>query len=423
MMIRPGLEFIGSFGTNPGVRLVPFIFSTTDTSVLTISSSEFIVRPSSDDFTIKRDGSTATISDGMFIDPALANWTDADETGTTSAWFDGNHLSLVGTRYARAIRRQQISAAEGDHGIAINVKRGKPILRIGSSAGGDDYQEEKTLRPGDYSFSVTSTGDFHIELSANTEYRSLVNSIMVESSGDMAIPTTWATADLGKLRWIQSGDVLFVANYANGAGYAPKRIERHAKESWAIVEYAPEDGPFGNINITNKRLTPSAETGDITLDCDQPLFKSGHVDSLFKITSIGQHVIGTFTAGDQFTDSIRVTGVGESRDFNITVSTASANVIPQVQRAVGEDSGHALVTGLSFSASTSITHNDGLDNQIAFYRIGVPTSDYTSSAAEAELTYSAGGITGIARITDVAASTQSSAIVLQAMGSTAASEL
>jgi hypothetical protein len=86
------------------------------------------VRPSSDDFTLKRNGSTSVISDGTFIDPSLVSWTDADESGSTSGWAS-NMLTLAGTRYARAKRRQQITANATDHGILINVTRGNPYVR------------------------------------------------------------------------------------------------------------------------------------------------------------------------------------------------------------------------------------------------------------------------------------------------------
>jgi hypothetical protein len=298
-----------------------------------------------------------------------------------------------------------------------------PYVRIGSSAGGDDYYNELALKPGYYSLQITSTGDFHIELGSNTDYQSLVNSIVVESSGDMAIPTTWAVKDLANLKWIQSGNAVYCTAYANSTGVGPKRIFRHDRESWSLTDYAPEDGPFGVINVSNKRLTPTGLKGDITLDADQPLFKSGHVGQLYKITSVGQKVEVAVSGGDQFSNSIRVSGVGKARAFTVTASSATSNAKPQLQRAIGEDSGHTLVTGLSFAASTSITYNDGLDNQIAFYRIGTPSSDYTSGTAAANLDYDSGGLTGIAKITAVAAATQSSAIVLKDLGSTKASEL
>lgn len=575
MMVRPGLGFIGGIRNNEFSRAISFVRASTDTALIEVTDGFMRVWVS--DALITRAGSTASITGGTFDSTGLVGWTDADDSGSTSLWVEGGYLGLVGTRYARARRRQTVTASSGEHGLAVAVERGRPILKVGSSAGGDDYLEETQLRPGKYSFGITTEavaqpqemidrtlgtaigdmtsggglaaafdgttnqassagavkaagtdsfvgknwgtgnaktltgftaygsnnsgfiegadpsvtitlqgsadnfvsdvndlgditftdttdesagrskltgitattayqyhrikiasgglgtnqlcaecqffetpdpdGTFHVEFSANTEYASLVDSIAVESSGPMTLATPWASNDLGKLRWDQSADVIYVGAY----GYLQKRIERHAAESWAVVDYDPEDGPFRNINVTNKRLTPSGLTGNITLACDQPLFKAGHDGALFRITSIGQKVTGSFTGGDQFTDPIRVTGVGDTRKFTILVSTASAAGRVVVQRSVGEVGQWADVTALTFTSSIDSTHDDGLDNQVVFYRIGTETT--STGSATVELNYASGGLTGVAKITSVAAATESSAIVLKAFGSTAPSEL
>lgn len=419
MMVRPGLQYIGATNSNAKARPISFIRSSTDTALVEVSSGAMRVWVS--DAVVTRVNSTAAVTNGTF-DANLNGWTDADESGSTSEWVSGGYMGLTGTRFARAIRRQTVTASSGDHALAVAVERGRPVLKVGSSTGGDDYFEETTLRPGNYSLKITSTGNFHIELSANTEYRSLVDSITVESSGDMSISAPWASTDLDNLRWQQSGDVIFVA----AEGYQQRRIERYDTESWALVVYDPENGPFRTINTSGKRLNPTALSGDITLEADQPVFNSSHVGALYQITSVGQDVRATITGADQFSDSIRVSGVAETRIFDIIVSAISTDITVRVQRSVGEEGNWGNVTGLSWTSSTATTHDDGLDNQIVFYRIGSGSTDYNSTSggtATVELNYAAGGITGVARITSVAAATESSAIVLTNFGSTDRSEL
>lgn len=421
MMIRPGFGYIGGILSDNAARPISFIRSSTDTALLEITDANMRVWIS--DAIVVRTGSTSVITGGTFSSTTLSGWTDADESGSTSEWVTGNYMGLTGTRYARAIRRQTVTAGSGDHGLAITVERGSPVLKVGSSSAGDDYFPETTMRTGDYSLKISSTGNFFIELSANTEYRSLVTSVAIESSGDMAVSTTWAGADLGKLRWTQSADVVFVS----AQGYQQKRIERYAAESWAVVSYSPEDGPFRNINTTTKRLTPSSLSGDITLAADQPLFDANHVGALFEVTSLGQQVEIALTAADQWSNSIRVSGVAETRIFDIQVAphTSTDNTV-RVQRSVGEEGSWANVSALSWTSSIATSHDDGLDNQIVFYRIGIGSTDFGSTASDTAtglLTYAAGGITGIAKITGVTAATESTAIVLTNFGSTAPSEL
>ena len=419
MMLRPGLGYIGATLSNAKARPIPFIFSTTDTALVEVSSGT--MRVWVDDAVVTRVNSTAAVTNGTF-DADLTGWTDADETGSTSAFVTGGYMGLTGTRFARAIRRQTVTSSSGDHGLAVSVERGRPVLKVGSSAAGDDYFAERELRPGNYSLKITSTGNFSIELAANTEYTSLVDSVTVESSGDMTLTAPWASTDLANLRWKQSADVIFVA----AKDYQQRRIERYDTESWALVVYDPENGPFRAINTTNKRLNPSALSGNITLACDQPLFDANHVGALFEVTSVGQNVEATITGGDQFSDAIRVSGVAATRIFDVLVTAISSDITVRVQRSIGEEGNWGNVTGLSWSSTVATTHDDGLDNQIAFYRIGSGSTDYNSTAsgtASVELNYASGGITGIARIVSVPTSTESSAIVLTAFGSTGQSEL
>ncbi len=419
MMLRPGTEYIGtSRGNNKAVHL-PFVYKTSDTALIEITDSN--IRVWVDDALITRPAVTASITNGTFTSD-LTGWTDNDETGATSQWVSGGYMGLKGTRYSKAIRRQQVTVNEANtkHALTIIVERGRPVLKVGSTSGASDYIKETQLRPGTYSLVFTPTGgSFHIEFSANTEYESLVDFVAVESSGTMTVPAPWLEADLAKLRIDQSADVIFV----NCDGYKPRRIERHATESWAVVDYDPEDGPFRSPNTGPTKLTPSALTGNITLSADKPVFDADHVDALFRIISVGQNVAVSVTGNDQWSNPIRVNGVDDTRKFDILITSVGSTIATlRVQRSVGEVGSWVNVSGLSWSSTISTTHDDGLDNQIVFYRVGSGSTDWTSSTGIGSLSYAAGGITGVARIATVVGATESSACVLTAFGSTAASE-
>jgi hypothetical protein len=428
MSLRPGLEYIGSIANSSTCIIIPFVFATNDTALLEMTSTK--MRVWINDALVERAPSTAAVTNGTFAGD-VTSWTDADEGGSTSEYYgstsvvagSSDFLSLVGTRYARAIRQQTVTSSAGEHAVVTRVVRGRVNLRIGASVGGDDYRNEVTLRPGVYSHLITSTGDFTIEYSANTEYRSLVSSVAIEASGVMVLDTTWASSDLGLLRWDQSADVVFVA----AQGYPQKRLERYGPESWGVASYEPQDGPFLGINISNTRLTPSALKGDIDLDADRPFFRTEHKGALFRLTSIGQTVTAHSSLENVFTNGIRVSGVGESRLFNIFIdSTAPITSTVRVQRSIGDENSYANVAGLSYTGveDKSTDFQDNLDNQIVFYRIGIPTGDYVGTdETDVTLDYSAGGLAGVVRINNAFSSTQSSASVLIDLGSTDATEL
>lgn len=417
MMLRPGLGHIGHTANNAPVRVIPFVFNATDTALIEISSGA--LRAWIDDELVVRVGTTATFTNGTF-ETDLTGWTALDQTGSTSYWIAG--LGLVGTRYARAKRYQSIVMSSGSYGLAVTVDQGRPILRVGSSYQQDDLINETELRTGDYSLEFTTpAGQVWVEFSANTEYTSIVGSVSFDSSGALSVPSTWEESHFDGLRWDQSNDVVF----CSAPGVKQKRIERYGSRSWAVVDYESNDGPFDTISLSGKRLTPSALSGDITITADRATFSAGHVGSIFEITSVGQEVSQTFTGPDQFSDSIRVSGVDASRQFDYLISVASASAPVWIMRSIGEEGSWQAVSSLKYSTTISVTNfDDGLDNQIVFYRLQTPSSyGSTVTFAAGELSYAGGGIVGRARIIDVLGATEVDAITLKRFGSTESSEL
>ena len=420
MQFRPGWQYLFSTNGDAAAKYLPFIFSTTDVALPEITASG--IRFAVSDAIITRVSVSTTIANGTF-DTDLTSWTDADETGATSAWLTGGYLELVGTLFDAAIRRQQVTVAAVDksfeHGVTFTIERGPVSIKIGSTAGGAEYITEKELGTGTYSFVFTPTGDFHIELAGRAQAKSLVNSVAVDSSGDFSLPSPYAATDLDNLRWDQSGDVIFIAC----AGFQPRRLDRYdtASKSWGISLYEPGDGPFRGINISTTKITPSALTGDITLTASRALFSSTHVGALFSIRSVGQKVSSVLTGADQFTgdDSMRIIGVDATRIFTVAISGRSDSTIT-LQRSIDESGTWVDVT--SYTADQSATNfDDGLDNQIAFYRIGIKTGDYGSDTVTVTLESPSGGIKGIARVTAYTSTTVVSAAVLRAFGATDAS--
>lgn len=414
MMLRPGMGYIGATRNNLSSKTIPFIFATNDTADLEITNQ--VMRVWVNDALITRPSVTASITNGGF-DADVSSWTDQDESGATSSWLTGGYLQLLGTGFNAAIREQEITISDTGvvHALRIVIERGPITIRLGSASGLDDFIIEKALGTGTHSLTFTPTGNAFLRFSSALSYSVLLDSVSIESSGVLELPAPWAESDLSLLRWDQSRDVIEVAC----EGYSQKKIERRVNGSWSIVDYETEDGPFQVLNTGPINLTPSALNGDITLTASKPLFQSGHVGALFRIDSIGQKVEVTLTGENQFSDDIRVTGVGNSRQFSVAISgTFSATV--RLQQSIGEPG--AWVDVVSYVSAVTTTYNDTLDNQIIYYRIGIKSGEYTSGTADASLTYSGGTRTGIVRVTAVASSTSASAVVLRHLGGTTASD-
>lgn len=418
MMLRPGWGYIHNTYNNLKAYHLNFIFSLSDQAVIELTDSNMRVKI--DDVVITRPSVTSAITNGTF-NSNITGWTDADESGATSQWVTGGYMGLTGTGANSAVRTQQVTVSGGnvgvEHGVRVKINRGVVKFRVGSTSGGEEYVTEATLREGEFSFAFTPSADFHITVSADTKYESRVDSITVESAGAMVIPTAWTESDLKYVRYDQSADILYVAC----RDIKQYKIERRGTRSWGVAEYLAEDGPFRNPNITPTTISASAISGDVTLTASKSIFKSTSVGSLYRITSTGQTVTSNIAAQNTFTDSIRVTGVGDSRSFTINISgTWSATVV--LQRSLGDDSSWEDVSGKTWTGNTVESYSDGLDNQIAYYRLGIKTGGYTSGTAVCSLTYSLGSNAGVVRITSYSSGTSVGALVLEDLGGTAATD-
>lgn len=370
-------------------------------------------------------GFTGTV-DTITIEPTNTGWLDMDESGATSTFTSTGYMSLTGTNFNKAIRIQQVAVSGGDqnheHALRLVIERGPVLLRVGSTSGGQEYISEQTLGTGIHSLTLTPTGDFYIWLANVHAYASLVDTVSIEASGAMTIATPWPLAALPYVRYTQSGDVIYCAC----DGYQQRKIERRSTNSWSVVKYEPEDGPFMLDNFTTNKITPSATSGDITLTATSALFASTNVGGLYRVTSLGQQVTIAASGADQWSTSIRVTGGGTAsqtatlRTFDIDITGTWVGTV-RLQRSLDVEGSWVDVTSKSWTANTSTSYNDGLTNQIVYYRIGIKTAEYTSGTATASLTYSSGGITGVARITAYTSATSVSARVITNFGGTDAS--
>lgn len=411
MMVRCGTEYISATKNNSKAFHIPFIFATDDTALIQITDQS--MRVVVDDEVVTRPSVSTSISNGDFS--SATDWDDIDESGATST-IASNVLTLTGTDFNFAGRRQDFTISGGDqgtqHALRVVVDDGPVKVKLGSTSGGSEYFSY-TLGTGTHSLTFTpNVGTVYVEITNTSSAPKVVSSCTIESSGAMEITAPWMEEDLQYIRYDQSADIIYIAC----EGYAPYKVERRSALSWSLVEFQSEDGPFGNINLSTVSLSASATTGSVTLTASAALFSSDHVGALFKLDSVGQQVNATITGENQWSDPIRVIGPStEERRFFATISgTWSGRVT--IQRSVGEVG--SWVDYFSYTSNATPSPNDGLNNQIVFYRIGIDTGDYTSGTAEVELSYPSGSISGVVRVTAYTSETEVTATVLKALGGT-----
>ena len=417
MLFRPGLKFlVRPHPSDDFTFLVPFIFNRDQVYLLLLSDGE--LRIVQNGGVITRGAVTSSITAGTFA--TLVGWTNISSgSGAASAVATG--LQLVSNGSGLAGVRQAVTTANvgSVHALDIEVLRGPVTLRIGSTAGGSELlpgAKETALRTGSHSIAFTpAASPYYVELASTSRAIRLVESIAVASAGDLVLETPWTEAIIPTLSWAQSGDVLTLSS---GVG-ARKRIERRASASWSVTQWAEADGPLLSPNVDEGiTMAPSVTAGNGTLTASKAYFKPGHVGALFELTHSGQSVSRIADAVNEWTDPIKVQGAGATaRTFNYSIVGAyTATVV--IQRSIGNTSSWADYLFFP-TAGSFTTHNDGLDNQTVYYRIGIG-SVYTSGSPTVGLSYTGGSSTGVVRVTDYVSPTIVSVEVIDTLAAAAA---
>lgn len=94
---------------------------------------------------------------------------------------------------------------------------------------------------------------------------------------EIALP--YSHESLRKLRWVQSGDVLFIVH----PDYPPAKISRYGERDWRYAVLPFKSGPFMDENTTDTTVTPSGVTGSITLTASADIFTADMVGEFFEI--------------------------------------------------------------------------------------------------------------------------------------------
>lgn len=314
-----------------------------------------------------------------------------------SATFSSGVLSLASNGASTASIERTVTTTSPNvrHALNIAVTRGPVKLSVVSVPSDADLIEEQTLRTGNHSLSfVPVESQFKIKLATQDNAIRIVSSMTIAPAGDLSVPSPWPEDVFYKLSRSQSGNVLYVAD-----GVGPiRRVERRSNTSWSIVDVENTDGPWRSPNLNAAlTLTPSQRGGVGTLTASKSFFKAGHVGAIFKIAHSGQAQAAIVTGGDQWSTPIKVTGVGASRALRWSVAGTFTGTL-RLQQSIGNTLSFTNVG--STAAAGSFTYNDGLDNNVIYYRVGAAAGDFTSGTATASIEFDIGSTVGIARVTE-----------------------
>ena len=412
MMLRPGLGYVTSTYNDAKARVVPFIFSSTDYAALEFTTG--VLRVLVDDEPVTRE--TVTTAFASFTSPPA--WTlTTSGGGTSTISSDKLTLNLVasgGVATATSLGTLGIGDGGKRHALRVVVERGPVKFRVGTTSGGDDYIATTTLDTGTHSLSFVPSANFYVQFEGILRLNKIVSSCTLEASGVMTLTTPYTEDDLQLIRTEQSADVVFVAC----EGYQQRKIERRGTYSWSFVEYRSDNGPFNFNGDTSISITPGAVGGNTTLTASRPLFKSTHVGGLFELTHTGQIGSGTLAASDTYSSTVRVTGVDAGRVFAIAITGTWVGTLTLQRSFDSETSGFTDVK--TWTANTTESYDDTLDNSIVWYRIGFKAGAYSSGSAGISISFPGGTGIGVGRVVAYTSSTSVDVEVLDNFANTTA---
>tara|TARA_B110000444_G_scaffold188886_1_gene178266 strand:- start:1138 stop:3177 length:2040 start_codon:yes stop_codon:yes gene_type:complete len=125
---------------------------------------------------------------------------------------------------------------------------------------------------------VLEFGDYYV--------RFVRNEGQIQSgSAAYEIASPYSTADLDKLDFTQSADILFICH----PDYETRKLSRTGHTQWSFSKFNSIDGPFGAVNTTDTTLTPSATSGtSVTITASNTGGING--SSGFLETDVGRHI-------------------------------------------------------------------------------------------------------------------------------------
>lgn len=220
---------------------------------------------------------------------------------------------------------------------------------------------------------------------------------------NVELTTPYREADLPKLRFVQSVDVLYICS----GDYPVKKLARYADTDWRLNDIDWTVPAFADLNKDEgNTITPSAASGTVTLTAAEETFTAAMAGDWIKLNQFisgkNVHCTGGISA------AIPVGGTWKV----ITHGTWSGNVEVQVS----QDGGATWLMERKYTSSKDYNPTEsGTVEEYCLMRLVVTVTDGSCSADLSAYPYSH---EGYAKITSVTSPTQATAEVVKAFGDT-----
>lgn len=438
MAFRPGTTFVGGTAYNKKTKLLEFVYSTTDASLIELN--DIRARFWKDDELVSR---VKDLSSDIqsFVDWRLTPSPGGNIVLVGAPGERSTYLRFSPVLTGTTSKAQGYIYCTGNHGkkhsLIFSTVQGEKInIRIGSTPGNDDVFATTALPPGQHHLCFIPQSDLlYIEFENNlpTSYICYQPYIGRGEEAVVTLITPYEEADLDYVKYDQSGDYVFIAC----KNKPPYYLMRGQNDSWSLCPYLPANGPFpakpGNDTF---KFTSDVVSGNGVLTCNKPFFRESHNSSLLRLFHEGQLRQSNLAVQSSYVKPIRVSGVtnrvpityivinnfpvatgGQARDFDrlfyiaITGLTGTGAEV-ELQRTTDPDGKGDWKSIKTYTANVDETYQDDDDNVITYYRLYMKKAG-TGNPPFAALWYPGGGDYGICRINFRYSDTQANVQILR----------
>lgn len=150
--------------------------------------------------------------------------------------------------------------------------------------------------------------------------------LVMDGASPYELTTPFEAADLARLSFAQSADVIYLADGARPI----QKLSRLALDDWTLEPFEPQDGPFRVVNLDDAlTVQASAATGTgITLTASAALFEADHVGSLMLLEPEDLTSAPGWTGNVSVSDGARVRYDGNTYELDIGGGSVNVGPVP-----------------------------------------------------------------------------------------------
>lgn len=150
-----------------------------------------------------------------------------------------------------SIARSEITTTDASAPVSFGfeILYRRLVLRVGTSAGGEEVIIDTVFEPGQHVITFTpGAATYYIEWRLPEIGEATLREFQRLAAGNFELETPWTASELASLRHEQSLNT----QWWTVRSKQTRALERRGSSSWSLRRFTPENGPFGPLNLSDE---------------------------------------------------------------------------------------------------------------------------------------------------------------------------